>query len=211
MISVGLTGNIGCGKSRVAAMFAELGAEVVDADRVVHELLAPGGAAVLPVLRAFPGAASRDGGVDRAALAAVVFGDPARRRELEAIVHPLVIASCDARAAAARARGAELFVNEATLLFEAHAAGGPDPRDRFDAIVAVTCDPEVQLERVASRAGGASREEALAAARARLAAQMPQEEKARLADHVVDNSGDLAGTARQVAVIRSKLLSRPTD
>jgi dephospho-CoA kinase len=207
VIALGLTGNIGCGKSTVAAMLADMGAVVVDADQVVRELLSPGGAAEAAVLAAFPGARGTDGAIDRRALAAIVFADAARRRELERIVHPLVLERSEAEARDARARGAKLFVHEAALLFEAARDGGPDPRARFDALVVVTCDPAVQLERVAARARG-DRDAALADARSRIAAQMPQDEKARLADFVVDNSGDLAETERQVRVVVSGLLAR---
>jgi dephospho-CoA kinase len=198
--TIALTGNIGCGKSTVAAMLADLGATIIDADALVHEMLAEGGEAVEAVLAEFPGASSPAGrAVDRKALGAFVFADPARRRALEAILHPRVQAREAELAAQARARGAARIVVEAALLFEAWRNGGPDPRARFDAIVVVTCDAESQLARVVAR--GLTEE----AARARIAAQMPQSEKAARADHVIDNAGSLAATRAQVELLHSAL------
>src|SRR5438093_2703423 len=98
LLTVGLTGGIASGKSTVDAMFEELGAGVIDADRIVHHLLGAGGAAVPAVLEAFgPSVASRDGGVDRRALASIVFADPQARRRLEDLVHPLVNAKIERR------------------------------------------------------------------------------------------------------------------
>lgn len=213
-VAVGLTGNIGCGKSSVARTFEALGAETIDADLIVHELLAAGGAAVEPVLAAFPEAADGTGGASRKRLAATVFDDPVRRKRLETILHPLVIETTRQRVEDARRRGTALVVVEAALLFEAARAGGPEPRERFDAIVVVTCDPAVQAERLAGRLrasglSGVALDEALADARARSMAQLPQGEKARLADHVIDNSGSPAEMREQVRVIHSKLLEPP--
>ena len=129
-----------------------------------------------------------------------MFADPSRRRALEALLHPRVWAREEALAAQALSHGAKLVVVEATLLFEAWRNGGPDPRARFDALIVVTCDPGTQLSRVIAR--GHSE----ADARARIAAQMPQDEKARLADHVIDNSGDLESTRQQVTLLHSALL-----
>jgi dephospho-CoA kinase len=190
-------------------MFAELGAEVVDADALVHELLAPGGAAVEPVLAEFPACAAKEGhGVDRKALGALVFADPARRARLEAILHPLVLEETDRRAAAAAARGCEVFVTDAALILEA-ARGelGPSSLERYDAVVVVTCDPEVQAQRHAARHGG-STEEARRSLASRLAAQLSQEEKAGAADFVIDNSGTPARTREQVRVVHSRLAPR---
>lgn len=210
MIAVGLTGNLGSGKSTVARFFREHGAEVLDADALVHEMLAEGGEAAAAVLEEFPSAASRTGrGVDRQALARIVFHDERARRRLESILHPLVIARQDAWLEQARARGAELAVVEASLMLEAFRAGGPDPRDRFDRIVVVTCDEATQLERAVARQisrTGSTRAEAERDARARLLAQMTPSEKAALADDVIDNSGDPEETARQVAVLVSRWL-----
>ena len=210
MLSVGLTGNVGCGKSTVARLFEELGAARIDADGVVHELLAPGGGGVEAVLARFPEARGAEGGVDRAALARRVFADAEARRELEELLHPLVVAENRRRLAGLEERGVELAVTEAALLLEAARSGtaGADSLSRFDALVVVVCDPEVQLERAVARAmeAGASEEEALADFERRRAAQLPQAEKAEAADWVVDNSGSLAETRRQVSAVRAALL-----
>ena len=208
MIALGLTGNLGSGKSSVAGMLRERGAEVLDADRLVHAMLAEGGEAVDDVLAAFPRAAAPGGAsVDRRALASVVFADDRARRVLESILHPLVLRREHEWLEQCRARGARLAVVEATLLLEAWAAGGEDPRERFDAIVAVTCDEATQVARAVARgvAAGVALDAAERDARARLAAQMPQAEKAALADHVIDNSGPLEATAAQVDALVEEL------
>lgn len=192
-------------------MFADLGAEVIDADALVHEMLGAGGAAVTPVLAAFPEAAAEGArAVDRGRLAAIVFADAGRRRHLEELIHPLVWQRTHELTDEAEARGATMIVTEAALLFEAARTGGPDPRTRFDTTVVVTCDPSVQLRRILDRRApgstGKARADAESEARARIAAQMPQDEKARLADHVIDNSGDAGATRRQVAMLHSALV-----
>ena len=209
MISVAVTGNLGCGKSTVARLLAGDDGEVIDADALVHELLAPGGAAVAAVLAEFPDAAGTDGAVSRPALARAVFADPERRRRLERLLHPLVLAESCRRLAAARRRGVPIVVTEVPLLFEAVDAGtAPGSLERFDAVVAVTCEPGVQWRRLAERhgEGGVLAPDRRAELEARLAAQLPQAEKARRADRVIDNSGDRAGTAAQARVVRSALL-----
>lgn len=209
MISLGLTGNVGAGKSAVARLLEERGAAVLDADAVVHRLLAEGGDAVPAVLAAFPDAATPDGlAVDRRALARRVFSDPDDRRKLEGILHPLVLARQHAWLDEQRRRGVPLAVVEASQLFEAWRSGGPDPRERFDRIVVVTCDEEIQVARAAARsaARGMARDEAERDARRRLAAQAPQSEKAALADHVIDNSGSLDDTAAAVDALVADLV-----
>lgn len=207
-LSVGLTGNVGCGKSTVAAMLRDLGCEVVDADALVHAMLAEGGDGVAPTLAAFPEAAVSGGrAVDRAALARIVFDDPARRRQLERILHPLVIGRSSALIEDAARRGVEVVVTEAALVFEsARDVVGPASLARFDVLVTVSCDPAVRLERFVRRHGG-TRAEAEAELLRRSAAQMPQEEKARLAHHVVDNSGSPEATRAEVRVLHSRLLA----
>ncbi|MEM7244073.1 MAG: dephospho-CoA kinase [Acidobacteriota bacterium] len=217
MISVGLTGNIGCGKSTVAAELGRLGAALIDADVIVHELLAAGGAGVEPVLTAFPSAeGSDDDGarcVDRQALGGVVFADDEARKQLEHLLHPLVIAENWARLDRFRGEGVVVAVTEAALLLESALSGssGESSLDRFDKLLVVTCDEDVQLARVLSRSGddqaeGEAREKAVAAARARMEAQMPQAEKAARADWVVDNSGDLEALRARVLEIWEELV-----
>ena len=188
---------------------------ILDADRIVHEALAEGGEAVESVLRLFPSAAADGGGaVDRERLAGIVFADPDSRRLVQSILHPIAWRRSEELTERARSSGADMVVTEATLLFEAARDGGPDPHDRFDAIVMVVADPEALVARAVARKGPHATDEQRrrveADVRARLAAQMPQEAKARLADFVVRNTGDLAELERQVEVLHSKLLHHPS-
>ena len=176
MILLGLTGSVGMGKSTTAAMFAELGAPVWDADAAVHRLYARGGAAVGPVGEAFPGVVV-DGAVDRVALGARVHGDPAAFERLEAIVHPLVAADRAVFLANAEASGRAVVVLDIPLLFETGA------EDRVDAVVVVTAPAEVQRKRVLARPG--MDETRLAAL---LERQTPDHRKRARADFVIDTS-----------------------
>lgn len=194
-VVVGLTGGIGCGKSTVARMFEALGATVIDADAIVHELQAPGMPLVAEIAEAF-GADVLDatGALDRKALGAIVFRDAEARRRLNALVHPEVGAEFARRIAAAIAADAPLLVLDIPLLFEGRRAGSQGASAlRFDATVLVACSEETQIVRQ-QRRDGASREEALA----RIRAQMPLDEKRALADYVIENDGTLADTERQV-------------
>ena len=173
-MKIALTGGIACGKSAIAKFLTELGIRVLDADDVVHELEAPGGAAVPAIEAAFGSSVvAPDGGIDRAALAAVVFSDAARRRELEAILFPMVrrrlleFVSVDS---------GEVRMSVIPLLFESHWEGD------YDTIVAIASPKEVQVDRM-MRTRGYTR----AQAEARLAAQMPVAEKAARADFAVVN------------------------
>jgi dephospho-CoA kinase len=195
MIVLGLTGSIGMGKTETGRMFERLGVPVFDADRAVHELYGPGGAAVAPVEAAFPGV-TVDGAVDRAALAARVLGDDGAVRRLEAIVHPLVQEMRARFLDTARAEGRDVVVVDIPLLFE---TGG---EARVDKTVVVSAPAGLQRERVLARPGmTADRFEAI------LARQMPDEEKRRRADFVVDSSVGLdhafAEVERIVASLRS--------
>ncbi len=184
MLILGLTGGIGMGKSTVAAMFAEEGAAVFDADRAVHALYA--GAAASLVEAAFPGT-THGGTVDRGELAARVVGNRAALMRLEAIVHPLVRAAEDAfRAAAARA-GRRVAVLDIPLLFETGA------ERRVDAVIVVSTMPEIQRARLKDRDGA---DEAKIAAL--MARQTPDAEKRAHAHFVIDTSGEFAATRRQV-------------
>ena len=177
MVVLGLTGSIGMGKTTVAAAFKASGAAVYDADAAVHRLLAPGGGAVAPVLARFPAAASGEGAsraVDRGALGAHVFADPAALAELEAILHPLVRGGERRFLAASQRRGCRLAVLDVPLLFE---TGG---EARCDTTLVVSAPAVVQRARVLGRARMS--EERLAAI---LARQMPDGEKRRRADFVI--------------------------
>jgi dephospho-CoA kinase len=187
MIVLGLTGSIGMGKSTAADFFAECGVPVHDADAVVHRLYA--GEATPAIEAAFPGT-TRDGAVDRTRLAARVVGDPLALKRLEAIVHPLVRRDEERFLAEAEAAGAEVAVLNIPLLFE---SGGDR---RCDAVVVVSAPPEMQRQRVMSRPG--MTEDKFAHL---LAQQVPDAEKRRRADFVVDSSKDFDSTRAQVRAI----------
>lgn len=191
MIVLGLTGSIGMGKSTTAKMFVEAGVPVHDSDEAVHRLYA--GAAAPLVEAAFPGTVI-DGAVDRAALARHVLGNPVALRKLEKIVHPLVRADAGAFLARHRAQGTPLVVLDIPLLFE---TGG---RDRVDEVLVVTAPPEIQRERVLSRPGMTE-----AAFESILAKQVPDVEKRRLADFVIDTSQGMEPARRSVARIIADL------
>ena len=197
MIVLGLTGSIGMGKSTTARMFVEQGVPVHDSDEAVHRLYA--GAAAPLVEAAFPGT-TRDGVVDRALLAARILGDADAIRRVEAIVHPLVRADADAFLARARASGAPIAVLDIPLLFE---TGG---RGRVDKIVVVTAPAEVQRQRVLARPG--MTEEKF---RAILARQVPDAEKRRLADFIVDSSQGMEAARDQVHAIVDALVDRASS
>lgn len=193
MIAIGLTGSVGMGKTTTAAMFAEAGVPVYDADAEVRRLYAKGGAAVAPVEAAFPGVTA-GGGVDRGRLGERVFGDPAALARLGAIVHPLM---GEARAAffrAARASGADVVVLDIPLLLE---TGGERAVDK---VVVVSAPPEVQRRRVLARPGMTK-----AKLDALLAAQTPDKEKRARADFVVDTGRGLDRAKSQVMDILNVL------
>jgi dephospho-CoA kinase len=146
MFSIGLTGGIGSGKSKVADWLAEWGATVIDTDRIAHDLTAPGGAAIEPLRAAFgTEAIGADGALDRDWMRARVFADPAARQRLESVLHPMIDRSV--RDQAARARGRYL-VFVVPLLVESGRW-----RDRVDRVCVVDCDPETQVSRVRARSG----------------------------------------------------------
>jgi dephospho-CoA kinase len=191
MIVLGLTGSIGMGKSTTAKMFKEAGVPVHDSDETVHRLYA--GKAAPLIEEAFPGTA-RDGAVDRGLLAAQVLGRPDAMRKLEAIIHPLVRADADAFVARHREAKTPLVVLDIPLLFE---TGG---RSRVDKVVVVTAPPEVQRERVLARPG--MTEEKLDAI---LASQVPDAEKRRQADFIIDSGQGLEAARAEVARIIADL------
>jgi dephospho-CoA kinase len=196
MLVAALTGSIGMGKSTTAAMFAERGVPVWDADAAVHRLYAPGGAGVGPVEAAFPGVSGPDG-VDRAALSARVLGKPEALKTLEAIVHPLVGQDRAAFLHQARAEGRPLALVDVPLLFE---TGG---QAHVDAVIVVTCDPAVQRARVLVRPGmSAEKLDAI------LARQTPDAVKRAGADHVIDTGAGLDAAREQVALVHARLLEQ---
>jgi len=182
---IGLTGNIATGKSTVGQMLAELGAEVIDADRITHTVLAVDGQAYPDVVEAFgAGILVPDGTIDRGKLGAIVFSDAEALAQLERLVHPPVIAEVRQRIAAS---AAPVVVVEAIKLLESGLA------DDYDAIWVTTCPETAQVKRLMK-----SRRLTRAGALRRIHAQPPQAEKLARADVVIDTSGSLAATRAQV-------------
>jgi dephospho-CoA kinase len=193
----GLTGNIGSGKSTVAAMLREAGIPVLDADRISQEVTAPGGRAYDPVVQAFgPGIVRDDGSIDRKRLGEIVFSDPASRERLERITHPAIFEAMKEAIAGIEREGHPAAVVEATLIHESGRKG------LFEAVISVTCDRETAISRLAAR-DGMSRSQA----EARLGAQMDADRKAGASDYVIDNSGDLEATRRQVERVTRQITS----
>jgi dephospho-CoA kinase len=195
---IGLTGNIACGKSSVLAMLAQLGAQVIDADRVTHALQQPGEPVYDAIVAEFgPGILAAPGGpIDRRALGAIVFADPAALRRLERMVHPAVHARIEAWLETLGVGSLQpptpsshppVAVIDAIKLLES----GWKPL--CDAIWVVTCTPEQQVARLVATRGLSEGE-----AQVRVAAQPPQADKVAQADVVIDNSGSLEETRRQV-------------
>ena len=199
MILVGLSGGIGSGKSTVARLLEAKGAVVIDADRVGHEVLAPGGPAEASVVERFGGGIlGPEGAIDRSRLRSVVFADAGARRDLEAIVHPLIFEEIARRLGAAHPAGA-LVVIDAPLLVEtgARAALG------LQALIVVSAEQADQIERVVARGGMTA-----AQASAVIAAQAPAERKLAAADYVVDNRGTLADLEESVDTLWSDLMGK---
>jgi dephospho-CoA kinase len=200
MLRVGLTGGIASGKTRVLRRFAAAGFRTLDLDRLAREVMAPGGAAYGDVVAAFgPRILAADRSIDRRALGDIVFADPAARRKLEALVHPRIR---DAEEEAVHlAAGGDIAIVDAALLVESGS------HLRFDRLVVVFCAPSEQLCRLMARDGISE-----AAARARIDAQMPPEEKRRFGHFVIDSSDGIADTDARtdtvIAAIRA-LVARP--
>jgi dephospho-CoA kinase len=184
---VGLTGGIGSGKSVVAGRLEELGAFVVDADRVAREIVAPGMPALAEIAAHFgSGMIAADGSLRRGELARVVFHDPAQLRVLNGITHVRIAQRTASLFAGARAAGATVLVHDMALIVESGLAGD------YDVVVVVTAPVELRIARLAGR--GIDREDALA----RMAVQASDAQRAAVADHTIDNGGDLGSTLAQV-------------
>jgi dephospho-CoA kinase len=182
----------------VGEMFVKLGAQLIRADNIAHELMQPGQAVYDEVVRRFGREIlNPDGSINRVRLASLAFGTPGdaalpRVEELNAIVHPAVVRREDEwMAEVGRRDPAAIAIIEAALILEAGVA------DRFDRLIVVTCRPEQRVQRLAARLG-ISDEEAQTEAARRMAAQIPDEEKVKAADFVIDNSGSLDATEEQV-------------
>lgn len=196
MLKIALTGGIATGKSYVLARLQNMGVPCLDADELAHGVMAPGTEATSAIAERFGDVLAADGSVDRAKLGPLVFADPAARRELEAMVHPAVYrAIAAAMRGFERLGGAPLAVVAIPLLYESGHAG------EFDVVIATVCSPEEQLARL--RARGLNDE----AAQQRLAAQLPAEEKARRATHVIRTDGTHAETDAQVDTLLTDLLA----
>jgi len=201
---VGLTGGIATGKSTVSEILARLGAVLVDADQLAREVVAPGEPALAAVVREFGEVRQPDGALDRKKLAAIVFADPSRRKRLEAILHPAIRARFDARLDALTREGFEgIVVFDAPVMIE---SGGYKNMDRL--VVVVTDEPTQRVRLVARDRDAADGER-------RMASQMPLGEKAKLADYVIDNTGDRAATEARTREVHAALLTdlaarRPT-
>lgn len=207
MLKVGLTGGIACGKSVVGEMFVNLGAHFIEADAVAHWLMEPGRPVYDEVVGRFgAGILNPDHTINRSKLAESAFGAagaPPRVKELNAIVHPAVIAYENKwMKDLGKIEPEAIAIVEAALLLE---AGGAD---RFEFLIVVTCRPEQRIERLARRLG-ISEEAASVEVLRRMAAQMPDEEKIKAADFVIDNSGSLESTEQQVRKVFAVLRPPP--
>ena len=207
MVRVGLTGGLACGKSTVAKMMADRGAYVVEADKVAHELMSPGQQVFDEVVRLFGRTIvnEADGKIDRKKLAEIAFGS-GRIQELNAVVHPAVIAHQQEWMEELAARDPHaIAVWEAALILEA------DVGRRFDKLVVVTCKADQKIDRYVHRAMKAGAAGPLAEislrkeAQRRIAAQIADEEKIKAADHVIDTSGPVTATERQVEKLMKEL------
>jgi dephospho-CoA kinase len=194
MVRVGLTGGIASGKSLVAAELAARGAIIIDADVLAREVVEPGTPGLAAIIERFGPQVLTDGRLDRAHLAVIVFADPAARRDLERIVHPVVRARA---AELERAAGsAAVVVHVIPLLVETGQQGN------FDLVVTIDVDHETQIQRMMAR-NGFSR----AAAESRIAAQAAREDRRAAADVVLDNSGDVAQLKDQIDALWAVLTS----
>jgi dephospho-CoA kinase len=198
VLRVGLTGGIGTGKSYVRARFELRGLPTIDADVVAREVVAPGTAVLSAIRDRFgPGVFQPDGSLDRKALGALVFADPAARRALEDLVHPAVFGSIAQWFAAHRERGTPIVVADIPLLYET------GERYPLDVVVVAACAPAEQLRRVMRRDGLTE-----ADARARLDAQWPIDRKVARADYVIRTDGAFAETDRLVDEVVAALRER---
>jgi dephospho-CoA kinase len=197
MLHVGLTGNIASGKSSAASLFAGLGARIIDADLVVHELLEPGTKTYCRIIDAFgEQILDRDSKIDRKLLAGIVFFDAGKRHLLNSLTHPDVGEEIFRRISEFdRSSAHGITIVDAALMVE---TGG---YRKYHRLIVVRCELALQLSRLMSRDGFTEKD-----ARARIASQMPIEEKVKVADYIIDNSGTMEQTREQVEAIYRDLL-----
>ncbi len=197
MLHVGLTGNIACGKSSATKVFAELGARIIDADAIVHELLAPDTGTHTRVVGSFgPAILNADGSINRRSLAGVIFADAGKRAVLNGIVHPAVGREIRRRIAAIEEHQTTgIVMIDAALMVETGSYTA------YDRLVVVTCAPKLQLRRLMDRDGLSEQD-----ASVRMAAQMPSHEKARLAHYTIDTSGSPEETRTRIEAVYRSLL-----
>jgi dephospho-CoA kinase len=196
MLKVGLTGGIATGKSYVVSVLRELGAEVIDADTVAHQAIEPGRPAYHDIVNEFGRAVlNEDGTINRAALGGIVFADQTKRERLNAIVHPRVFEAQAEWFAAVAARNPQaVAVFDAALMIETGSY------KRFDKVVVIYCEPQLQIERLMAR-NNLSREQA----EARINAQMPSVEKLKYADFTINTSFGFEDTRRQTETLYAEL------
>ena len=197
MLRVGLTGSIGVGKSFVTSIFEELGCHVLDADQTAREVVMPDTPGLKAITEEFgEEILNPDGTLNRKQLGALVFADESRRQRLNYLLHPFIIARQDEIMRAWEAEDPNgIGIIDAALMIE---SGG---YKRFDKLIVVHCRPEVQLERLMLR-DKLSRDEALK----RISSQMPQEEKQRFADYLIDTSDGFESTRTQIISVHQKLI-----
>lgn len=197
MLRVGLTGSIAAGKTFVTGVLAELGCHIIDADQTAREVVQPGTPGLQAVVETFgTGILQPDGTLDRQKLGSLVFENEEKRKLLNSILHPYIIARQDEELHRLEEQYPDgIAVVDAALMIE---SGG---YRRFDKLIVVHCDPEVQLERIMTR-NKLSRTEA----QKRVEAQMPQEEKKKFADYLIDTSADFESTREQSREVYRDLL-----
>lgn len=196
MLKVGLTGSIGVGKSFVRGVLAELGSHVIDADEIAREVVKPGSEGLKAVGEAFGETVlNHDGTLNRSKLGGIIFADETKRTKLNNLLHPLIIAAQDDRIREIEQRDPDgIVIIDAALMIE---SGG---YRRLDKLIVVHCRPEIQLQRLMAR-DGLSRE----AAEQRIDSQMPQEQKKKYADFLIDTSGDFESARAQVVAVFDQL------
>jgi dephospho-CoA kinase len=196
MRRVALTGGIATGKSHVLAQFAQLGVPTIDADKLARDVVADGSPGLEAVVARFGSAVLDEAGaLDRRKLGSIVFADPVARRDLEAIIHPAVRSAIDSWFESLGDKPPGFAIADIPLLYET------GRHREFDAVIVTACDPTTQLTRIVTRDGIAEDE-----ARARIAAQLPIQEKVSRADHVINTEGPFEETNRRVREVFGALV-----